>query len=76
MSVLALAVAGLVVVVSVSTLLGAANLGWTRVVAEVWAQLTGGTSPLSATEAAIVWEVRLPRVNLRNPRLAAAGRAQ
>ncbi|MFI7676821.1 FecCD family ABC transporter permease [Actinophytocola sp. NPDC049390] len=62
--VLALAVAGLVAVVSVSTLLGAANLGWTRVVHEVWAQLTGGTSPLSATEAAIVWQVRLPRVVL------------
>ncbi|WP_184814663.1 FecCD family ABC transporter permease [Actinophytocola algeriensis] len=62
--VLATAVAGLVAVVAVSTLLGAANLGWTRVVAEVWAQLTGGTSPLSATEAAIVWEVRLPRVVL------------
>lgn len=64
MSVLATAVAGLVVVVSVSTLLGAANLGWTRVVHEVWAQLTGGTSPLSVTEAAIVWQVRLPRVVL------------
>jgi iron complex transport system permease protein len=62
--VLGLAVVTLAVVVSVSTLLGAANLGWTRVVAEVWAQLTGGTSPLSATEAAIVWELRLPRVVL------------
>ncbi|MFC4856176.1 FecCD family ABC transporter permease [Actinophytocola glycyrrhizae] len=62
--VLAVAVVGLVAVVSVSTLLGAANLGWTRVVQEVWAQLTGGTSPLSATEAAIVWEVRFPRVVL------------
>lgn len=62
--VLAVAVALLVAVVSVSTLLGAADLGWTRVVHEVWAQLTGGTSPLSATEAAIVWEVRLPRVVL------------
>jgi iron complex transport system permease protein len=61
---LALAVLALLVVVSVSTLLGAANLGWTRVVAEMWAQLTGGTSPLSATEAAIVWELRLPRVVL------------
>jgi iron complex transport system permease protein len=62
--VLVAAAVGLVVVVSVSTLLGAANLGWTRVAQEVWAQLTGGTSPLSATEAAIVWEVRLPRVVL------------
>ncbi|HEX6353526.1 iron ABC transporter permease [Actinophytocola sp.] len=62
--VVAVAVAVLVVVASVSTLLGAANLGWSRVVAEVWAQLTGGMSPLSATEAAIVWEVRVPRVVL------------
>lgn len=54
----------LLAVVSASTLLGAANLGWTRVVREVWAQLTGGVSPLSANEAAIVWEVRLPRVVL------------
>lgn len=61
---LAVAVAGLVVVVAVSTLLGAANLGWTRVAREVWAQLTGGTSPLSVTEAAIVWQVRVPRVVL------------
>jgi len=62
--VVVLAVLALVAVLAVSTLLGAANLGWTRVVAEVWAQLTGGTSPLSATEAAIVWELRLPRVVL------------
>ena len=62
--VLALAVFTLLVVVLVSTLLGAANLGWTRVVAEMWAQVTGSTSPLSATEAAIVWELRLPRVVL------------
>jgi iron complex transport system permease protein len=54
----------LVVVVAVSTLLGAANLGWTRVVAEAWAQVCGGRSPLSATEADIVWQLRLPRVIL------------
>jgi len=68
----------LVVVISVSTLLGAANLGWTRVVAEVWAQLTGGVSPLSATEAGIVWEIRLPRVvlaGLVGAALAMAGAA-
>ena len=41
-------VLALVVVVTISTLLGAAELGWTRVVAEIWAQLTGGVSPLSA----------------------------
>ena len=59
-----IAVVTLLGVASVSALLGAADLGWTRVVREVWAQLTGGTSPLSATEAAIVWEVRVPRVVL------------
>jgi cobalamin transport system permease protein len=62
--VVAVSVVALLAVISGSTLLGAANLGWTRVVAEVWAQLTGGTSPLSANEAAILWEVRLPRVIL------------
>ncbi|MCT2585310.1 FecCD family ABC transporter permease [Actinophytocola gossypii] len=62
--VLVAAVLGLVLVVSVSTLLGAANLGAGRVLREVWAQVTGGVSPLSASEAAIVWEVRLPRVVL------------
>jgi iron complex transport system permease protein len=77
-AVLVVAVLGLVVVISVSTLLGAADLGWTRVVAEVWAQLTGGRSPLSATEAAIVWEIRLPRVilaGLVGAALAMAGAA-
>jgi cobalamin transport system permease protein len=77
-AVLVVAVLGLVVVISVSTLLGAANLGWTRVVAEAWAQLTGGRSPLSATEAAIVWEIRLPRVilaGLVGAALAMAGAA-
>jgi iron complex transport system permease protein len=54
----------LVVVVAVATLLGAAGIGWSRVVAEIVAQLTGGTSPLSETEAAIVWQLRLPRVLL------------
>ena len=71
-------VLALAVVVSVSTLLGAANLGWTRVVHEVWAQLSGGLSPLSETEAAIVWEVRLPRVvlaGLVGAALAMAGAA-
>jgi iron complex transport system permease protein len=63
-AVVVVSVLALVVVISVSTLLGAANLGWTRVVAEVWAQLTGAVSPLSATEAGIVWEIRLPRVVL------------
>ncbi|PWW62643.1 FecCD family ABC transporter permease [Actinokineospora spheciospongiae] len=62
--VLVVAVAALVAVVCVATLLGAAELGWDRVVGEVWAQLTGGVSPLSEREAAIVWQVRVPRVLL------------
>jgi iron complex transport system permease protein len=77
-AILVVSVLALAVVISVSTLLGAANLGWTRVVAEVWAQLTGGTSPLSATEAGIVWEIRLPRVilaGLVGAALAMAGAA-
>ncbi|HEY7596931.1 MAG TPA: iron ABC transporter permease [Actinophytocola sp.] len=77
-AVLVVSVLALVVVIAVSTLLGAANLGWTRVVAEVWAQLTGGRSPLSPTEAAIVWEIRLPRVilaGLVGAALAMAGAA-
>jgi iron complex transport system permease protein len=77
-AVLVVSVLALVVVIAVSTLLGAANLGWTRVMAEVWAQLTGGRSPLSATEAAIVWEIRLPRVilaGLVGAALAMAGAA-
>ncbi|OLF16134.1 FecCD family ABC transporter permease [Actinophytocola xanthii] len=76
--VLVVAVVGLVAVMAVSTLLGAANLGWTRVVAEFWAQVSGGVSPLSSTEAAIVWEVRLPRVvlaGLVGAALAMAGAA-
>ncbi|OLF04881.1 ABC transporter permease [Actinophytocola xinjiangensis] len=75
---IAVALVGLVAVVSVSMLLGAANLGWTRVAQEVWAQLTGGRSPLSATEAAIVWDVRLPRIvlaGLVGAALAMAGAA-
>jgi iron complex transport system permease protein len=76
--VLVVAVLGLVVVISVSVLLGAANLGWTRVAREVWAQLSGGLSPLSSTEAAIVWNVRLPRIvlaGLVGAALAMAGAA-
>jgi len=71
-------VLALVVVITISTLLGAAELGWTRVVAEIWAQLTGGVSPLSTIEASIVWEVRLPRVilaGLVGAALAMAGAA-
>ncbi|SDH79847.1 iron complex transport system permease protein [Actinokineospora alba] len=63
-AVLATALLVLVASIVVSTLLGAAGLGWTRVIREIVAQLTGGVSPLSEREAAIVWQVRFPRVLL------------
>ena len=47
-----------------SVLLGAAELGAQRVLGEVGAQLTGGMSPLSEREAAILWQLRVPRVVL------------
>lgn len=47
-----------------SVLLGAAELGWQRVLGEIGAQLTGGVSPLSEREAAILWQLRVPRVVL------------
>ena len=60
-----LVAAGLLVVVAAgSTLLGAIDLGWQRVLGEFWAQLTGGTSPLSAREEAILWQLRMPRIVL------------
>ncbi|MEV6606458.1 iron ABC transporter permease [Kutzneria sp. NPDC051319] len=54
----------LVAVAIGAVLLGAIDLGWQRVLAEVWAQLTGGVSPLSEQESAILWQLRLPRVVL------------
>lgn len=77
-AVLATALAALVAAILVSTLLGAAGLGWTRVIGEIVAQLTGGVSPLSEREAAIVWQVRFPRVllaGLVGAALAVAGAA-
>ncbi|MBA8825826.1 iron complex transport system permease protein [Saccharopolyspora lacisalsi] len=47
-----------------SILLGAAEIGWQRVLSEIVAQLTGGVSPLSGREAAILWQLRVPRVVL------------
>jgi len=60
-------VGGIVVLLAtmlVAVLIGAAELGWQRVLAEIWAQLTGGMSPLSEREAAILWQLRVPRVML------------
>ncbi|WP_031470706.1 FecCD family ABC transporter permease [Sciscionella sediminilitoris] len=54
----------LLAVVLGAILLGAIDLGAGRVLGEIWAQLTGGVSPLSAQEAAILWEIRVPRVML------------
>jgi len=56
--------AALVVAVVGAVLLGAIDLGWSRVLGEVWAQLTGGRSPLSEQESAILWQLRMPRVVL------------
>ncbi|GAB2762715.1 iron ABC transporter permease [Salinifilum aidingensis] len=61
---LVIALAALAVSVLASLVLGAAELGAERVLAEIGAQLTGGVSPLSEREAAILWELRAPRVVL------------
>ena len=61
---LVVATAGLLAVVVAAMLVGAVDLGPARVFEEVWAQLTGGVSPLSATEASILWQLRVPRVVL------------
>lgn len=61
-----------------ATLVGSGDLGASRVLAEIVAQLTGGVSPLSEREAAIVWELRVPRVVLAalvGAALAASGAA-
>src|ERR1700742_3935619 len=47
-----------------SVLLGAVDLGTGRVLGEGWAELTGGPSPLSVQESAILWQLRVPRVVL------------
>ncbi|SDQ41094.1 FecCD family ABC transporter permease [Actinopolyspora saharensis] len=57
-------IAALVALALLSVLLGAADLGWQRVLTEIGAQLTGGRSPLSEREAAILWQLRVPRVVL------------
>ena len=75
---LLLGLAVLLGVAVLSLLVGAGDLGWQRVLAEIVAQVTGGRSPLSEREAAIVWELRLPRVllaGLVGAALASAGAA-
>jgi iron complex transport system permease protein len=61
---LLVAVLVLLVVALLSVLAGTGDLGWHRVLDEIGAQLTGGRSPLSARESAIVWQLRVPRVVL------------
>lgn len=61
---LLVALAVLLASILLSVLLGAAELGWQRVLGEIVAQLTGGMSPLSEREAAILWQLRVPRVVL------------
>ncbi|MFC4004672.1 FecCD family ABC transporter permease [Prauserella oleivorans] len=75
---LVLALAALAATLVFALVAGSGELGWSRVLAEIGAQLTGGTSPLSEREAAIVWELRMPRVllaGLVGAALAGAGAA-
>jgi iron complex transport system permease protein len=60
----AITLAALLAVMAGAVLLGAIDLGWQRVLGEVCAQLTGGVSPLSEQESAILWQLRAPRVVL------------
>ncbi|CAM04929.1 iron complex transport system permease protein [Saccharopolyspora erythraea NRRL 2338] len=61
---LLLGIAALLLCVLLAVLTGAAELGWQRVLGELVAQVTGGVSPLSEREAAILWQLRVPRVVL------------
>ncbi len=73
-----LALVGLLAVCVFAVVVGAGELGWQRVLAEIVAQVTGTISPLSEREAAIVWELRVPRVLLAGivgAALASAGAA-
>lgn len=73
-----LALLALLVTVVFAVVVGAGELGWQRVLAEIAAQVSGGVSPLSEREAAIVWQLRVPRVllaGLVGAALAGAGAA-
>ncbi|SDW76752.1 iron complex transport system permease protein [Amycolatopsis xylanica] len=75
---LVVAVLALVVVLVAAICVGAADLGWHRVLAELWAQVSGTTSPLDQREADILWQLRVPRVvlaGLVGSALAVAGAA-
>jgi len=62
--VVVLAIVALLAAMLGSVLLGAIDLGAGRVLREIFAELTGGSSPLTARESAILWELRVPRVVL------------
>lgn len=73
-----LALLALLFTVVFAVVVGAGELGWQRVLAEIAAQVSGGVSPLSEREAAIVWQLRVPRVllaGLVGAALAGAGAA-
>lgn len=72
------ALLALLLTVVFAVVVGAGELGWQRVLAEIAAQVSGGVSPLSEREAAIVWQLRVPRVllaGLVGAALAGAGAA-
>ncbi|WP_370950294.1 FecCD family ABC transporter permease [Amycolatopsis sp. cg5] len=75
---MAAAVLALCVVLVAAICVGAADLGWDRVLGELWAQVSGTTSPLDQREADILWQLRVPRVvlaGLVGAALAVAGAA-
>lgn len=76
LSTVIIALLGLLAVMVFAVAVGPSELGARRVLAEIVAQLSGGTSPLSEREAAIVWQLRVPRVllaGLVGAALASAG---
>ncbi|MFD8492664.1 FecCD family ABC transporter permease [Amycolatopsis sp. NPDC059657] len=75
---LVIAVLVLCVVLVAAICVGAADLGWDRVLGELWAQVSGTRSPLDQREADILWQLRVPRVvlaGLVGAALAVAGAA-
>jgi iron complex transport system permease protein len=58
------AVAFLLVSIGIGVLVGPIDLGFGRVLESALAKLGLGESPLSETEEAILWEIRVPRVVL------------
>ena len=63
----------LVVLAGLSVLVGAGGLGWQRVLGEIVAQLTGGKSPASERESAMIWQLRVSWGVLAGIRWSGAG---